>query len=80
MDTVSMFPSVIVLQFVRSVKGLVGFDKLVELVLDNNNLGDDIDFPAMEKLETLTVNKNNVSFTGIWWLFFLQHVVKNENS
>ena len=46
----------------RSVKGLIGFDNLRELVLDNNNLSDDLELPKLERLETLTVNKNNVSF------------------
>lgn len=49
--------------FFRSVKGLVGFTKLKELVLDNNNLSDDVEFPEMISLETLTLNKNNVSFS-----------------
>jgi len=46
----------------RSLKGLVGFDKLKELVLDNNNLSDDVEFPKLDSLETLTINKNSVSF------------------
>lgn len=48
--------------FFRSIKGLVGFNKLRELVLDNNSLSDDLELPKLEQLETLTVNKNNVSF------------------
>lgn len=51
----------------RSVKGLVGFTKIKELVLDNNNLTDDVEFPEMDSVETLTVNKNNVSFSRDSW-------------
>lgn len=45
----------------RSIKGLKGFKKLKELVLDNNNLSDDLIFPTLERLETLTMNKNNIN-------------------
>ena len=45
---------------------MVGFDKLRELVLDNNNLSDDLELPKLKQLETLTVNKNNVSFQSIF--------------
>lgn len=44
----------------KSIKGLVGFESLKELVLDNNNLSDDLELPKLEHLETLTVNKNNI--------------------
>ncbi|XP_057308704.1 leucine-rich melanocyte differentiation-associated protein-like isoform X2 [Hydractinia symbiolongicarpus] len=44
----------------RSVKGLVGFAELLELVLDNNQLSDDVEFPQVNTLETLTINKNNI--------------------
>ena len=57
---INIFP--IFLLICRSLKGLLGFDKLQELVLDNNNLSDDVEFPKMESLETLTINKNSVSF------------------
>ncbi len=47
----------------RSVKGLVGFNVLEDLLLDNNQLKDDIEFPSMPSLKTLTINKNKVSFS-----------------
>ena len=37
------------------------FTSLQELVLDNNNLGDDAAFPAIKDLSTLSLNKNQVS-------------------
>lgn len=44
----------------RSLKGLVGFNFLEELLLDNNQLKDDIEFPNMPTLRTLTINKNRL--------------------
>lgn len=44
----------------RTIKGLVGFTQLTELILDNNQLTDDLRFGKNESLETLTLNKNNI--------------------
>ena len=46
----------------RSIKGLVGFKILEELLLDNNHLKDEIELPEMPTLRTLTINKNEISF------------------
>lgn len=43
-----------------NVKGLEAFVDLEELVLDNNDLTDDINFPNFPKLRTLSINKNKV--------------------
>lgn len=48
--------------FSRSLHGIEEFVNLQELVLDNNCLGDDVQFPKLELLHTLTLNKNKVSF------------------
>jgi len=45
----------------RSVRGLVGFKILEELLLDNNHLKDDIELPEMPTLRTLTMNKNEIT-------------------
>ena len=47
----------------RSLNGLYSFEKLEELILDNNQLGDDMDFPEMPHVHTLTLNKNKISFS-----------------
>eukprot|EP00035_Acanthoeca_spectabilis_P020829 m.434787 g.434787 ORF g.434787 m.434787 type:complete len:272 (+) comp17767_c0_seq1:231-1046(+) len=39
------------------------FKGLQELVLDNNSLGDDVDFPSLPGLTTLSLNKNRISDT-----------------
>lgn len=39
------------------------FQDCEELVLDNNQLGDGVTFPALPKLTTLTLNKNQISDT-----------------
>lgn len=57
----------------RSVKGLMGFHKLKELVLDNNNLSDDVEFPELETLETLTINKNKIKNLEI----FMQKILES---
>lgn len=43
-----------------NVKGLDAFAELEELILDNNDLTDDINFPNLPKLKTLSINKNKV--------------------
>lgn len=45
----------------RSLNGLYCFENLEELILDNNQLGDDVEIPVMANLHTLTLNKNNIS-------------------
>lgn len=40
---------------------LQAFTVLEELILDNNLLGDDVEFPVLPLLTTLTLNKNNIS-------------------
>lgn len=45
----------------KSVAGLEKFHNLEELVLDNNSLGDDVIFPRLDKLHTLTLNKNRLT-------------------
>ncbi|XP_065651674.1 leucine-rich melanocyte differentiation-associated protein isoform X8 [Hydra vulgaris] len=45
---------------IQSLKGLVGFTELKELILDNNELTDDLELPQLEQLETFTVNKNKI--------------------
>lgn len=52
--------------FCRSLDGLEKFSQLEELVLDNNALDDDIKFPMLKNLHTVTLNKNRVSFLLIW--------------
>ncbi len=45
----------------RNVEGIRHFLQLEELILDNNEISDEANFPTMSKLHTLTINKNNVS-------------------
>ncbi|XP_053306478.1 leucine-rich melanocyte differentiation-associated protein isoform X1 [Spea bombifrons] len=45
----------------RCVDGLEGFDSLEELILDNNQLGNQISFPPLPHLHTLTLNKNQLT-------------------
>ena len=46
----------------RTLNGLNSFVKLEELILDNNQLGDDMEIPELTRLHTLTLNKNRISF------------------
>lgn len=46
----------------RTLNGLNSFVKLEELILDNNQLGDDMEIPELTHLHTLTLNKNRISF------------------
>lgn len=57
----------------RSLNGLYCFENLEELILDNNQLGDDVEIPVMANLHTLTLNKNNISNLDV----FLDKVSKN---
>ena len=46
-----------------SLKHVEQFQACEELVLDNNALGDDVVFPAIPGLLTLTLNKNRIADT-----------------
>uniref|UniRef100_A0A8C6PYZ1 Leucine rich melanocyte differentiation associated n=1 Tax=Nothobranchius furzeri TaxID=105023 RepID=A0A8C6PYZ1_NOTFU len=46
----------------RSLAGLKMFTELEELVVDNNQLGNDLQLPRLPNLHTLTLNKNQISF------------------
>ncbi|KAK7508037.1 hypothetical protein BaRGS_00001002 [Batillaria attramentaria] len=45
----------------RNVSGLDRFTKLRDLILDNNELGDDVVFPQIRTLSTLFLNKNRIT-------------------
>ncbi|XP_071106335.1 leucine-rich melanocyte differentiation-associated protein-like [Haliotis cracherodii] len=45
----------------QRIDGLVHFSSLEELVLDNNELNDNLKFPKMTSLHTLTLNKNKIT-------------------
>ncbi|XP_014247456.1 leucine-rich melanocyte differentiation-associated protein-like [Cimex lectularius] len=45
----------------RSLTGLSEFLNLEVLVLDNNQLGDDIEFPPLPTLHTLSINNNQLT-------------------
>uniref|UniRef100_A0A4W3IEQ2 Leucine rich melanocyte differentiation associated n=1 Tax=Callorhinchus milii TaxID=7868 RepID=A0A4W3IEQ2_CALMI len=47
----------------RSLEGLEAFSCLEELILDNNLLTNDLQLPRLPHLHTLTINKNQISFT-----------------
>ena len=49
----------------RTLNGLNSFVKLKELILDNNQLGDDMEIPELAHLHTLTLNKNKISFRSV---------------
>lgn len=44
----------------RTLKGTYCFEKLEELILDNNNLNDAVEIPSLPNLHTLTLNKNKI--------------------
>ena len=46
--------------FFSNLSGLEHFKFLKELVLDNNELTDEVIFPYLKELHTLTLNKNKV--------------------
>lgn len=46
----------------RSLAGLKMFTELEELIVDNNQLGNDLQLPRLHNLHTLTLNKNQISF------------------
>lgn len=45
----------------RDLSGLENFTALEELVVDNNELGDDFRFPALQTLHTVMLNKNCIT-------------------
>ncbi|KAK2550682.1 Leucine-rich melanocyte differentiation-associated protein [Acropora cervicornis] len=47
----------------RTLNGIHLFEDLEELILDNNQLGDDVEIPLLQHLHTLTLNKNRISFS-----------------
>ena len=54
----------------RKLGDLAPFSQLEELIVDNNEVGDDVEFPRLAKLHTLMLNKNRlVNLDG-----FLDHV------
>lgn len=56
-----------------SLRGLEMFPLLRELVVDNNHLTDNVVFPYMPYLHTLSLNKNRVSYNTfiIRYLFLI---------
>ena len=49
-------------RFISSdLEGIQGFTELRELILDGNEIDDDVIFPVLEYVHTLTMNKNKVS-------------------
>ncbi len=53
---------------INSLNGLEKFTKLKELILDHNQLNDNVFFPVLSSLETLSLNKNEVSLSIPTWL------------
>ncbi|XP_067046834.1 leucine-rich melanocyte differentiation-associated protein-like [Acropora muricata] len=45
----------------RTLNGIHLFEDLEELILDNNQLGDDVEIPLLQHLHTLTLNKNKIA-------------------
>lgn len=45
----------------RTLNGLNMFENLEELILDNNQLGDDLEITFLPHLHTLTLNKNRIA-------------------
>lgn len=45
----------------RNVEGIQGFTELRELVLDGNEIDDEVIFPVLNYLHTLTMNKNKIT-------------------
>ncbi|KJE89301.1 leucine-rich repeat-containing protein C10 [Capsaspora owczarzaki ATCC 30864] len=45
----------------KSLAGIEAFTSLRELVVDNNELGDGLAFPAQKELDTLTLNNNRIT-------------------
>uniref|UniRef100_A0A8C6TU64 Leucine rich melanocyte differentiation associated n=1 Tax=Neogobius melanostomus TaxID=47308 RepID=A0A8C6TU64_9GOBI len=49
----------------RALAGLKMFPELEELIVDNNQLGNDLRLPRLPRLHTLTLNKNQISFDRV---------------
>ena len=45
----------------KSLDGLERFENIEELILDNNELGDDFELPRLHRLHTLSLNKNSIA-------------------
>ncbi|XP_070398663.1 leucine-rich melanocyte differentiation-associated protein isoform X1 [Nothobranchius furzeri] len=62
-DTYGQFAKRLDLSFnqLRSLAGLKMFTELEELVVDNNQLGNDLQLPRLPNLHTLTLNKNQLT-------------------
>ncbi|XP_038223125.1 leucine-rich melanocyte differentiation-associated protein-like isoform X1 [Zerene cesonia] len=45
---------------IETLKGLDNFTRLEELILDNNKLGDNVSFPYLPYLQTLSLNNNQI--------------------
>ncbi|XP_052749192.1 leucine-rich melanocyte differentiation-associated protein-like isoform X3 [Galleria mellonella] len=46
---------------IETLKGLEQFNRLEELILDNNKLGDNVTFPHLPHLRTLSLNNNQIT-------------------
>lgn len=46
---------------INKLNGLENFPKIKELILDNNDIGDDVLFPKLLTLKTLSLNNNKMS-------------------
>ncbi|XP_049869978.1 leucine-rich melanocyte differentiation-associated protein-like [Pectinophora gossypiella] len=46
---------------IETLKGLEQFTRLEELILDNNKLGDSVNFPRLPQLRTLSLNNNQIA-------------------
>lgn len=46
---------------IETLKGLENFTRLEELILDNNKIGDSVNFPHLPKLKTLSINNNQIT-------------------
>ncbi|NXC80100.1 LRMDA protein, partial [Cercotrichas coryphoeus] len=60
----------------RSLEGLKTFSYLEELILDNNQLGNDLLLPRLPHLHTLTLNKNQISFQRNTCKILLDHLAE----
>ena len=49
---------------IKTLHGLGSCPNIEELILDNNDLSDDLDFPTLPRLHTLMLNKNNIQTLG----------------
>ena len=64
--------------FFSNLRGLECFMRLEELVLDNNFIDDNTKFPKLNQLQTLTLNKNKVSFNKSLLQPFIPSALHND--